>query len=60
MFIDANVFITYYMSKGKEGERTRLLMKKLSDGEQNACTEREREIQRETHRGRYIEIQRDR
>ncbi len=38
MFIDANVFITYYMSKGKEGERTRLLMKKLSDGEQNACT----------------------
>ena len=38
MFIDANVFITYYMSKSKEGERTRQLMKKLSAGAQNACT----------------------
>lgn len=38
MFIDANVFITYYLDRGKEGERARQLIKKLTGGEQNAAT----------------------
>jgi predicted nucleic acid-binding protein len=38
MFIDSNVFITYYMDGGKQGQGARQLVKKLYSGEQNAAT----------------------
>ena len=38
MFIDANIFVAYYINKGKDGERARQFLKKVADGGQNAAT----------------------
>ena len=38
MFLDANVFINYYVSKSSDGIACASLMRRISSGEQKACT----------------------
>ena len=38
MFIDSNIFITLYLSKGRDGELCRTFLKRVDGGEQSAAT----------------------